>query len=78
MIILFKGTQVADYILTIVFDGTVFGLTLSRTWQVSRQARAAGIRTSLYSLLLRDGEDLFTYMYLNIPQGFLAGSLYFG
>ena len=41
-----------------MFDGTVFLLTIARTWSLSRQARAAGIEASQSALLLRDGSFL--------------------
>ena len=63
--------------MTVVFDGIVFLLTLSRTWKLSREARAAGIEATLSELILRDGEfPLLIDTVYNMNA--ILGSLYFG
>ena len=46
----------AEVITTVVFDAIVFLVTFLRTFVLSRQAKAAGIRNSLSKLILRDGK----------------------
>ena len=43
---------------SLLFSAIVFILTLVKTMKASRSARAAGIPSSIYSYLLRDGKDM--------------------
>ena len=50
-----------EIVLTVAFDAMVFVITLSRTWTLSRRAKAAGVEATLNELLLRDGKSTCEY-----------------
>jgi len=56
---------IVAWILSIVFDGTIFGLTLYRTIQLRRVHKFSGTYGSLANLLLRDGGVYFVVMALS-------------
>lgn len=62
-----------------MFDATIFVLTFSRTWVLSRLAKSSGVKAGLTDLLLRDGNSFPIY---ESRDGSLIkpvpGSLYFG
>ena len=48
--------NIVESALVVAFDTLVVALTFYKTYQLTRQARSAGIRSGLGEVILRDGE----------------------
>ncbi|KAH8109876.1 hypothetical protein DFH11DRAFT_1547959 [Phellopilus nigrolimitatus] len=55
-----------SFILTLIFDGFIFTLTVARTWQTIREKRRCSLHSQLTWLVVRDGSIYFAYIEYDI------------